>query len=118
MSLSLSNDTLLVGEPLTVTAVVNATQGKVLFYINNVLNDTVDVDRNGVAVLTLSNFYYGGYNVTAVLVLIGLHFLFIPILFLKLVVGIVIGRLTEMLLFRLELKISLAIILMMVMWSF
>ena len=66
MSLSLSNDTLLVGEPLTVTAVVNATQGKVLFYINNVLNDTVDVDRNGVAVLTLSNFYYGGYNVTAV----------------------------------------------------
>ncbi|WP_296860857.1 Ig-like domain-containing protein [uncultured Methanobrevibacter sp.] len=66
LSLSLSNDTLLVGEPLTVTAVVNATQGKVLFYINNVLNDTVDVDRNGVAVLTLSNFYYGGYNVTAV----------------------------------------------------
>ena len=65
-SLSLSDDTLLVGESLTVTAVVNATQGKVLFYINGVLNDTVDVVSDGVACLVLDNLYYGGYNVTAV----------------------------------------------------
>ena len=66
LSLSLSNDTLLVGDSLTVTAVVNATQGKVLFYINDVLNDTVDVDGEGVARLVLDNLYYGSYNVTAV----------------------------------------------------
>ncbi|WP_407431639.1 Ig-like domain repeat protein, partial [Methanobrevibacter sp.] len=66
LSLSLSNDTLLVGDSLTVTAAVNATQGKVLFYINNVLNDTVDVVLDGVACLVLDNLYYGGYNVTAV----------------------------------------------------
>ncbi|WP_407433088.1 C1 family peptidase, partial [Methanobrevibacter sp.] len=34
LSLSLSNDTLLVGDSLTVTAVVNATQGKVSFFLN------------------------------------------------------------------------------------
>uniref|UniRef100_UPI0025D11EBE hypothetical protein n=1 Tax=uncultured Methanobrevibacter sp. TaxID=253161 RepID=UPI0025D11EBE len=37
-----------------------------LFYINDILNDTVDVNIDGLARLVLDNLYYGSYNVTAV----------------------------------------------------
>ena len=66
LSLSLGNDTLLVGDSVHVMAVVNASQGKVDFYINGVLSNTVEINDEGVAVLVLDNVSYGSYNVTAI----------------------------------------------------
>ena len=65
LSLSLSNDTLFVGDSLSVRANVNASQGKVLFYLNDVLKGTVNVDSKGVASLVLKDLSYGTYNLNA-----------------------------------------------------
>ena len=65
LSLSLGNGTLFVGDSLSVRANVNASQGKVMFYLNNVLKGTVNVDSKGVASLVLKDLSYGTYNLNA-----------------------------------------------------
>ena len=65
LSLSLNSTELYAGDSIKITAKVNSTQGKVEFYINNVLNNTVNVDSNGNAVLILNDIGSGIYNVTA-----------------------------------------------------
>ena len=65
LSLSLSKDVLFVGDSLSVKANVNATQGKVMFYLNDVLKGTVNVDSKGVASLVLKDLSYGTYNLNA-----------------------------------------------------
>ena len=66
LSLVLSNNTLFVDDSLSVMTVVNASQGKVNFYINDVLNGTADVNSTGVAIFVLDNLSYGSYNLTAI----------------------------------------------------
>ena len=65
LSLSLSKDAVFVGDSLSVKASVNASQGKVMFYLNNVLKGTVNVDSKGVASLVLKDLSYGTYNLNA-----------------------------------------------------
>ena len=65
LSLSLSKDAVFVGDSLSVKASVNASQGKVLFYLNDVLKGTVNVDSKGVASLVLKDLSYGTYNLNA-----------------------------------------------------
>ena len=66
LSLSLGNGTLFVGDSLSVKASVNATQGKVMFYLNNVLKGTVNVDSKGMASIVLKDLSYGTYNLNAI----------------------------------------------------
>ena len=65
LSLSLGKDVVFAGDSLSVKASVNASQGKVMFYLNNVLKGTVNVDSKGVASLVLKDLSYGTYNLNA-----------------------------------------------------
>ena len=65
LSISLNTTELYAGDSITITAKVNASHGKVNFYINNILNSTVNIDSSGNAVLILKNLSYGSYNITA-----------------------------------------------------
>ena len=65
LSLSLGNGTLFVGDSLSVRANVNASQGKVLFYLNDVLKGTVNVNSKGVASLVLNGLSMGNNKLTA-----------------------------------------------------
>ncbi len=56
LSLSFGNGTLFVGDSLSVRANVNASQGKVMFYLNDVLKGTVNVDSKGMASIVLNGF--------------------------------------------------------------
>ena len=50
---------------LSVKASVNATQGKVMFYLNDVLKGTVNVDSKGMVSIVLKDLSYGTYNLNA-----------------------------------------------------
>ena len=65
LSLSLGKNVVFVGDSFSVKANVNASQGKVKFYLNNVLKGTVNVDSKGVASLVLKDLSYGTYNLNA-----------------------------------------------------
>ena len=65
LSLYLNSTELYAGDSLKITANVNATQGKVDFYIDNVLRGSVNVDSDGNAVLIVNNITYGIHNITA-----------------------------------------------------
>ena len=66
LSLSLNKDSFLVGDFLVARAVVNASHGKVSFYLGNNLLSTVNVNNAGVASYTLNGLVPGSFILSAV----------------------------------------------------
>ena len=65
LSLRLENSTVFSNDTFTAVVRVNATQGKANIYINGILNRTVEVNEDGVAVFILNGLSHGRYNMSA-----------------------------------------------------